>query len=276
MATEPMPNGVANVAASTAERLACFIARQICNGEFVTAGVALPVPRAGVLLAHLTRCPDLHLTVADYFVNLAHLEVIPDFRAYADAWMAGQAEAILPLEWRYELGRRGDLAFVGGLQVDRYGNGNLIGIGDDHRRLRVRGPGAVGSSSYNALSRRYFIFVQAHSPRVLVERCDFVSIVGWGAGGPDGRKALGLGGGPELVITPRAILDFEPETKAMRLKHLLPGETVAGVQGATGFPLLVPADLESLPEPDPADLAVLRTRVDPQGILRSGAEQPAR
>ena len=57
-----------------------------------------------------------------------------------------------------------------------------------------------------------------------VQACDYVSSFGWGGGGRDARAQPGLpGGGPELILTPDGVMDFEPESKHARLRHLAPG-----------------------------------------------------
>ncbi|MBI3968274.1 MAG: hypothetical protein HY329_21770 [Chloroflexi bacterium] len=254
---------------SPKELMATFISRQLNDGDYVTAGAGLFLPRAGVMLAHFTRCPNLKLALADYFVNLLGAAVIEEFEFYADHRVAKYAEGFLPLEIRYDVSRRLDLFFVGGLQVDRFGNTNLIGIGNDHDRLKLRGAGSIGTTTVAAMVKRYFIFTTDHSARVFVEKVDFVSAVGWARGGADARKKLGLpGGGPELVITPKCVMDFEPKSKSLRLKALTPGVTVEEVVASTGFDLIVPDTLEELEPPTATELAVLRTRIDPKGVLR--------
>lgn len=254
---------------SPAELIATFVARQIRDGDFVMAGAGLFIPRAGVLLAHFTRCPNVRLCLGDYFVNLHDAPFVEDIELYADQRIARWAEALLPLEVRYDVLPRLDLFFVGALQVDRFGNTNLIGVGREHGRPRVRGAGGIGTSSVTALARRYFIYTTEHTPRVFVERCDYRSTVGWADGGADARQRLGLpGGGPEFVLTPLGVLDFAPGTKALRLRFLAPGATVDDVRANTGFPLAVADEVSPLDPPTAEELSVLRTRVDPQGILR--------
>jgi glutaconate CoA-transferase subunit B len=102
-----------------------------------------------------------------------------------------------------------------------------------------------------------------------VPKCDFISSVGWATGGADAREKLGLpGGGPALMITPECIMDFDPETKAARLRYLSPGVSVGQVQAKTGFPLPVAPDLGELPTPTDDELYILRHKVDPGGVLR--------
>jgi glutaconate CoA-transferase subunit B len=158
---------------------------------------------------------------------------------------------------------------VSALQIDRFGNSNLIGLGDDHKRMRLRGPGSIGSVSSTAYCDRFYITPPRHTKDIFVERCDFVSSVGWGEGGADARERLGLpGGGPVLCVTPLCVFDFEEDTKRMRLRSVHPGHSVEEVVENTGFEVVIPTDVPETEEPRPEELELLRTIVDTEGLLR--------
>lgn len=254
---------------SPRERAAVLISRQIKNGEYVSLGTNLPVGTAGVLLAHLTHAPDLKLNVLNYFCNLSAIEKFDELNQVASPKAGRWAEAVMSLEQMLDAVVRMDLCFAGGLEVDRFGRTNLIGVGDGPAGWKVRGPGGVGTATVMANVRRYWIWVGNHSPRTLVAQCRWKSTAGWGDGGADARQRLGLvGGGPEWVFTPMAAFDFHPESKEMRLRYYFPPATVEEVVGAMGFQPLVADDVGPAPDPTPAELAVLRQRVDPGGVLR--------
>jgi glutaconate CoA-transferase subunit B len=159
--------------------------------------------------------------------------------------------------------------FIGGVQVDPYGNTNLIGIGSDFRHLQFRGPGSVGTPTLSTHVGRYYIVLNSHSPRIFVERCDFISAYGWGTGGADARKKLGLpGGGPQYCVTPLCVMDFAEETKRLRLRSVHPGASAAEVRSQTGFALDAPTSTPSTEPPTQEELTVLRARVDLKGFLR--------
>jgi len=255
--------------ATAREKMAIFIAGQIKNGDYISLGANLPVPAAGVLLANLTHAPDVMINVLNYLVNLSDIDVFNDLTQVTNPTALKWAEGIMSMEEQFSGISRMDLCFTGALQVDRYGNTNLIGVGKDPSNLKVRGPGSVGTSTVMATVKKYFIFLSSHSPRSFVEQCDFISAVGWGEGGKDARAKLGLpGGGPEYVITPKAILDFHEESKQMRIRYLFAPSTVEEVQANTGFSLPVHNEVAPVPEPDPELLEILRARVDPKGFLR--------
>lgn len=135
--------------------------------------------------------------------------------------------------------------------------------------LRFRGPGSVGTATLSTHVGRYYIVLNSHTPRVFVERCDYISAYGWGMGGAEARRRLGLpGGGPKYCVTPLCVLDFDEESKRVRLHSLHPGVSEAEVQAQTGFALVIPEQVRTTDPPTPEELQVLRTHVDRDGFLR--------
>ena len=256
---------------TTKELMACVMARDLEDGLGVPVGANLPVPRAAVLLAHLMRGPNMLVLLSWTRANLLDVPELRPFEFITD-WRAAQwAESY----WAHDDGflnmkRRANwIFFVGGIQIDQYGNSNLIGVGSDYKRLKLRGPGGVGTGNMAAFTNRYYLYSQVHNPRVFVPKVDYISALGWGAG-PGTRERWHLpGGGPRYCYTPLCVMDFEPDTQRMRLKSVHPGVTVGEVQSATGFPLVIPDEVPETPLPTDEELAVLRTRVDPTGALRS-------
>lgn len=256
---------------SRGELLACYFAAQIENGDRVFVGANLPVPRAGNLLAHLTHGPDIKVSIGMVTTNLLEEPVLEPFKFSTDYRMSRFAEAVVIHNDIFDAPRQtSDLFFVGGLQVDRYGNTNLIGLRNGDGELAFRGPGSLGTTSMAYYAKRYYIYAPAHDPRVFVEQCDYVSVFGHGEGG-DHRARLGLdryNAGPTSVITPLAILDFDTPDHRMRLQSVHPGVSVDDVRAATGFELEVPDDVPSTPEPTDQELTLLRERIDRDGLLR--------
>lgn len=259
--------------ASVKELMAAFLARDMVDGEEIFVGTNLPVIRAGALLAHLHHGPNMRVMVAHTRTNLWQTPVVEHFELLAD-WRAGRwAEGYFNDNEivMYQKSRRDSVFFVGALQIDPFGNSNLLGLRNPSGRgFKMRGPGAIATTTNASHVRRFYLFANEHTPRVFVPRCDFVSTVGWATGGPAVRRALGLpGGGPRYCVTPLAILDFEDETKRLRLKSVHPGVTVEQVVASTGFPLIVPGRVPVTDAPSEEELDILRRRVDPHGLLRS-------
>lgn len=253
------------------ELLACYFAAQIENGDRVFVGANLPVPRAGNLLAHLTHGPDIKVAIGLVTTNLLDEPTLEPFKFSTDYRMSRYAESIVIHNDIFDAPRKvSDLFFVGGLQIDRYGNTNLIGIRGDDGNLALRGPGSLGTTTMAHYAKRYYLFTPVHDARTFVERCDYISVFGHGDGG-DHRARLGLdqyNAGPTSVITPLAILDFKTADHRMRLQSVHPGVTVDDVVAATGFELELPSEVPTTAEPTPAQLELLRTRIDRDGLLR--------
>ncbi len=254
------------------EVMAAFLANDIADGEILQVGAAMPVGEVAVRLAHFSHGPNMELIFIGSRMNVAHLDTLPTPEFGWDRRTVRWAESYWDTGHRFDRvkdwGNR--VFFIGGVQVDPHGNTNLIGVGDDHRHLKFRGPGSVGTSTLSTLVGRYYIVLNSHSARTFVPRCDYVSAFGWGDGDPEARRRLGLpGGGPKYCVTPLCVMDFTEDTKHLRLKSLHPGVSVDEVVANTGFELVIPAgDIPTTPVPDPEQLLILRTRADERGALR--------
>jgi glutaconate CoA-transferase subunit B len=252
------------------ELRACLISREFEDGERVFLGANVNIGRAAVLMAHRLRGPNMKIMLGLSWTNLSDhrdMSLHPDSTDFRDArW----ADAWVNLDTMINSYRFFSTTFVVScLQVDAYGNSNLIGLGDDHRRLRLRGPGAIGSVSSTAYCDRFYITPPRHAPDIFVEQCDFISTVGWGAGGADARERLGLpGGGPALCVTTLCVFDFDDTSKRMRLRSVHPGHTIDEVIENTGFEIVIPSDVPETEPPRPEEMELLRSVIDSQGLLR--------
>jgi glutaconate CoA-transferase subunit B len=156
-----------------------------------------------------------------------------------------------------------DLGFIGGAEIDRFGNLNTSYIGD-WRRPRIRLPGSGGGGDIASLARRFVVIMPQEKHRFR-ERVDFITSPGFGDG-PGWRERVGLaGGGPTAVVTTLGVFRFDPATCAMYLASYHPGQSVESVRAATGFDLPVAADVGPTPTPTAAELAIVR-ECDPAGF----------
>jgi glutaconate CoA-transferase subunit B len=258
-------------AATPKEIMATVIANDLADGQWVEVGANLPVPRAGALLAHLTHGPNMTVMLGMTKAYLRDVPVIEEFAFITDVAATRWAEAYYPhdrllSEMRF---RRRGVFFAGGIQIDRFGNSNLIGTGSDPRRLDFRGPGGIGTCNATVQNARYHLVTTVHSPRVLVDRCDYTSAVGYGDGTPGFRERHGLDAqGPLSIITPLCVFDFDPGTRAARVKSVHPGVTPAEVRDQTGFAVEADDQIPQTPSPTTEQLSLLRTRIDVTGSLR--------
>ncbi|MBU1276119.1 MAG: hypothetical protein KJ720_12145 [Proteobacteria bacterium] len=258
---------------SAAELMAVFLSRDLRDGEMAHLGANQPVPRAAVLLAHLTHAPNMKVSQSLTLANLIDVpRPVPYSEFFTDWRRARWAESYrLGHEVFADVKRFADFFFLGGIQIDRFGNVNLIGTGTDYRRLDFRGPGSGAAAMASTFCPRYYLVAGDHNKRLLVDKVDFISAFGFGDGGREARNALGLpGGGPKYLVTPLCVMDFEPETKRMRLASLHPGVALEQVLENTSFDPVLPENIPTTAAPTSEELAVLRGRIDPQGTLRRG------
>jgi glutaconate CoA-transferase subunit B len=155
-----------------------------------------------------------------------------------------------------------DISFIGGAQVDRFGNLNTSYIGGVET-VETRLPGSGGACDLACLAQRHII-VMSHEKRRFVPRVDYITSPGFGQGGPWRHKAGLPRGGPATVITTLGLLRFEPDSKEMVLVAVHPGVTVDAVMANTGWPLKIAKNLVTTPAPTATELEIL-TRFDPDG-----------
>ena len=247
---------------STFEIMAVAAAREIRDGEVVFAGTGLPM--LGAMLAQRTHAPGCVIVFEAGAVDprMLHLPMsVGDSRTLTGAAMAaGLMEAFTYLLQ----GGRIDVGFLGGAQIDRYGNINSTAVGD-YRRPDVRFSGSGGSADVAALARRTVIIAR-HERRRFPERVDYRTSPGWLEGG-DSRERAGIrGGGPSAVVTTLGVIRFRPGTREPYLASYHPGVSVERIQAETGFPLDASEAVET-PPPTPEELHILRHVVDPEGVF---------
>jgi glutaconate CoA-transferase subunit B len=245
------------------ELMICISARLLENGS--TVGVGTGAPCAAAMLAQRTHAPDLFIVFeAGGLAPLLPLMPISvgDSRTVHRALMATSMCDIL------EACQRGmvDYTFLGGAQIDAYGNLNSTVIGD-YSRPRVRFPGSGGANDFASLCWRTLIMTR-HGRRRFVEKLDFLTTPGY-LTGPGAREAAGLpaGSGPYKVITDLAVMGFDERSKRMQVESLHPGVTLKQAQENTGFELLQVAAIGQTEPPRSEELRILRKEVDPHRYI---------
>src|SRR2546425_4226903 len=218
-----------------ARLLICVVARELRDGEVVAFGLHAELLLAAALLAQRLHAPDLTIRhglrvergpeLSPAAWTEARASRSHEFIEYLEAH-----DAILDIANPSSAMRFCDVFFVGGMQIDREGSANLIGIRGKDGRMTIRGPGSIGTTSIGTLARHVILFSDEHTTRRLVETVDYVSVPGWRR-----RAAAGLEGGPSLCITPLAVLDFADGR--MRLRSVHAHATEAEVRRRTGFAL---------------------------------------
>lgn len=251
---------------SSAELMIVNAARLLRDGDVVFVGVGQPnlacnlakrthapnlvmIYEAGVIGAEPERLP---LSIGDPTLVSGSLSVVSMYDIFANYLQRGNV----------------DVGFMGGAQIDRYGNINATVIGK-YDKPKVRLPGSGGSQEIAAWANRCYIMTP-HQKRRFPERCDFRTSVGALDGG-DERQRIGLRGrGMEAVVTDIGILEPD-ESGELRLAALHPGKTVEQAQENTGWDLKVAAQVKTTEPVTENELRILREELDPTGIyLKSG------
>lgn len=246
------------------ELMICAAARLLEDGALVVVGTGAPC--AAAMLAQKTTAPNLTLMFEAGGVGplLPRMPIsVGDSRTFYRGLMATSMDDVM------ETCQRGmvDYTFLGGAQIDAYGNLNSTLIGDDYHLPRVRLPGSGGANDLGSFCRRVLV-ITPHDRRRFVERVDFITTPGY-LDGPGAREAAGLppGTGPYRVITNLAVLDFDEHTRRMRVASLHPGVTLEEVRAQTGFELAVHEPPATTPPPTAQMLDILRRDVDPHRYI---------
>jgi acyl CoA:acetate/3-ketoacid CoA transferase beta subunit len=158
-----------------------------------------------------------------------------------------------------------DVGFLGGAQIDQYGNINSTVLGD-YQNPKTRFPGSGGGNDIASHSRKILIITR-HEKRRFPEKCDYITSPGY-IGGPEDRERMGLPSRKPVirVITDLTVMEINPATGRFRISKLMPGVPVDKVLDETGFRPEVMPELEEVKAPTEAELRVLREEVDPYGF----------
>jgi glutaconate CoA-transferase subunit B len=237
------------------EMMTVAASRSLTDGSACFVGIGLPSTAAN--LARRTHAPTLALIYESGTLG-AKPDRLP--LSIGDGVLADTADSVVsvPEIFNYWLQPgRIQTGFLGGAQIDKFGNINTTVIGGDYDDPKVRLPGAGGAPEI-AASCQEVLVVMRQSTRSFVDRVDFVTSVGYGDGG-DHRRRLGLRGkGPVKVITDLGILEPDPDTRELTLTSLAPGAEVEQVREATGWDLRVVDALVVQQPPMETELSVLR------------------
>ena len=236
------------------EMMTVAAARRLTNGAVCFVGIGLP--SAACNLARLTHAPDLVLIYESGTVG-TRPTVLP--LSIGDGELAETARTVIPLPeiFTHYLQRgRVDVGFLGGAQIDRFGNLNSTVIGP-YDAPSVRLPGAGGAPEI-AMHVKELLIVMKQSARTFVNQLAFRTTAGFLDGG-DARARAGFpGGGPRVVITNLGEMTPDAETHELVLSATFDGVTVDDVRVACGWPLRVAGSVTRIAPPTAAELQTLR------------------
>jgi glutaconate CoA-transferase subunit B len=246
------------------ELMICVAARNLEDGATVVVGTGAPC--AAAMLSQKTHSPNLTIMFEAGGVApiLPAMPIsVGDSRTFHKAIMASSMPDIM------ETCQRGmvDYTFLGGAQIDMYGNINSTMIGNDHAKPKVRFPGSGGANDLASLCWRTMMMTVQDAKR-FTDKPDFITSPGYLSGGNSRYEAgLPLGTGPYRIITNMAIMGFDEETKWMTVLSINPGYSRQDVQDNCGFELKWAARLTDTDAPHTEELSILREEVDPHKYI---------
>lgn len=246
------------------ELMISVAARNLEDGATVVVGTGAPC--AAAMLAQKTHSPNLTIMFEAGGVApiLPAMPIsVGDSRTFHRAILASSMPDVM------ETCQRGmvDYTFLGGAQIDMYGNINSTMIGEDHAKPKVRFPGSGGANDLASLCWRTMMMTVQDKKR-FTEKVDFITSPGYLTGG-NSRYEAGLpkGTGPYRIITQMAIMGFDEKTKRMKVLSINPGYNRADVQESCGFELLWADHLADTQAPHEDELRILRDEVDPHRYI---------
>ncbi|WP_017753413.1 CoA-transferase subunit beta [Calidifontibacillus oryziterrae] len=255
---------------STEELMVVAAAREIKDHEVVFVGMRLPILAFSV--AKKTHAPNA--------IGLFEDGIIRDEPSAELLYTMGDPPNILGSCWCTStnhlmyLMQQGYVkaGFIGGAEIDMYGNINTSYIGDFHNP-KVKLPGSGGAADIASLSQRLLVIMN-HEKKRLRHKVDYITSVGYGSGGSY-RSDVGLPrGGVGALITNLGILRPDEETKELKLDSYHPGVTIEKIQAETGWELKAFNSVKETPPPTSEELAIIRS-IDPQGFWTGRKERRA-
>src|SRR5438270_9494607 len=237
------------------EMMVAVASREIRGGDLVFVGMRLPVLAYAV--ARNSHAPSAR--------GLFEVGLMRDQPASGFLGTMGDPPNVAGALWATRMSNamalmaQGlvDLGFIGGAEVDRFGNLNTSYVGDPARPA-VKLPGSGGGADIAILSRRW-VTLMSHEKRRLVDRVSFITSPGYGDGSPGWRRRQGiLGGGPVAIISTLGVLRFPEQGGEAYLASVHPGHTVDDVVAETGWPLQVSDDVSETSAPTSSEITAIR------------------
>jgi len=254
---------------SRLEMMVVAASRLLRNGEKVLVGTGLPL--VGAILAKSTHARGMAIMMEAVAFD-SDPQALPfcvaDPRALCKSrWIPTAVEVM----GQFLQSGKVDTGFLGGAQVDKYGNLNSTFIGGDYFRPKVRFEGSGGACDIAAMAQKTIIII-SHEKRRFVETVDYITSPGWKCRNLSGknmvdRRSLGLRGGPYAVVSTLGVMKFDEESHEMYVDGYYEdlGVSLDLIKTETSFDIDV-SRARPVPPPTSAELHALRTKVDPEGI----------
>lgn len=234
------------------------------DSKTVFVGTGLPI--IACMLAQKTHAPNLVMVFEAGGVGSRMPELavsVGESRTYYQGIAATSMHDVMSMAQAGYI----DYGFLGAAQMDVYGNINTTVIGD-WQSQKTRLPGSGGANDVSSFAKRLVLIIANQSARTFVSKVDFLTTPGY-LDGPGAREKAGLpsDSGPYRVITQLGVYGFDDETKKLMLLSIHPGVTVAQIKENSGFDIIIPNNVIQSPVPTEKELNILRTEIDPAGIV---------
>jgi glutaconate CoA-transferase subunit B len=249
------------------EFMICQAARMVEDQSTVFVGYGMP--QIAIILAQKLYTPDI---VQVYEYGAIGPEVATPFRRnmMADARNSYRSYCWTTMNWMVFNAQAGfiDYGMLGAAQIDPYGNVNSTMIGGTYEQPGKRFTGSGGGNEVASLCWKTILLMN-HQKRRFLPEIDFITSPGYLDGTPGAREKAGLpaGTGPYRVITSKALFDFPPEERRMRLIATRGGYSKSDVLNDMAFEPLVAEQVEELRPPEAEELDLLRGVIDPDRVV---------
>src|SRR5437899_9527110 len=239
------------------ELMVAVAAREIRDGDLVFVGMRLPILAYAV--ARNSHAPEAR--------GLFEVGLMRDQPASAFLGTMGAPPNVAGALWATRMSNamalmaqgQVDLGFIGGAEVDRFGNLNTSYVGDP-AKPKVKLPGSGGGADIAILSRRW-VTLMNHERRRLVDHVSFITSPGHGDGSPGWRERNGLlGGGPAAIITTLCVFRFPAGGGEAYLASVHPGHSIEEVRENTGWAVTTAAEVGDTMPPTETELLAIRSR----------------
>jgi len=241
------------------ELMAVSGARELEDWQVVAVGIGLPM--VATFLAKRTHAPNMTILFELGVIDPEPIHTgvgLADPRVWYRAKSLSSFVDILGTVLHHG---RVDVGFLGGLEIDQYGNLNTTMVGNPKGKFRHM----IGSGGANdiAACAKKTIYIMRQEERKFRESISFITSPGYVKGG-DSRQEAGLSGGPSRVITDKAIFGFHPETKQMMLLSIHPGNKLEDVLSTMSFRPFIPKEVSVTEPPAAEQLRLIREVIDPE------------
>ncbi|GAB7389347.1 glutaconate CoA-transferase subunit B [Bacillaceae bacterium] len=254
---------VKNLTTYSLNELMCVTAsRELKDGEVVFAGYGLPL--VATYLAQCTHAPNLVLITETGNVRMTPPYSLP--RSVDDIRLSSYSDMATGLPEVTAMLVRGEITvgFLGGAQVDRFGNLNSTCIGS-YTEPKVRLMGSGGANDIATFAKRTILILNQDRPGRFVERVDYLTSPGY-LTGPGEREKAGFpeNTGPSCVVTNKGVYRFDKDTKEMYLASYHPGVSIDEIKELVSWDLKIAEDVHETPPPTEEELILLREKIDPE------------